>query len=129
MIEIQSYGHPSDYSSELLDDCYFQSEEELKQENNCFCRPWDIEDDLNVRTRPKKSISAYTANTNGTNTQNLESNIGMNLTIERLKVLMPELWKPTHEQEKFLTFDGNLLAPPTKRQVISNNLGQKTKQR
>ena len=127
MIEIQSYGHPSDYSSELLDDCYFQSEEELKQENNCFCRPWDIEDDLNVLTRPKKSISAYTANTNGTNTQNLESNIGMNLTIERLKVLMPELWKPTHEQETFLTLDGNLLAPPTKRQVISNNPGQKKK--
>ena len=63
MIEIQSYGHPSDYSSELLDDCYFQSEEELKQENNCFCRPWDIEDDLNVLTRPKKSISLYTTNT------------------------------------------------------------------
>ena len=38
---------------------------------------------------------------------------------------MPELWKPTHENEKFLTFDGNLLALPTKRQHISNNLGLK----
>ena len=55
MIEIQSIRNPSNYSSELLDETYFLSEQELEMDHYRYCRPWGIDDDLKQLMRPEKT--------------------------------------------------------------------------
>ncbi len=139
MIEIQSYRNPSNYSSELLDNAYFQSDEELNQDEYRYCRPWDIDDDIKQlkrpeRAHPKLSGSGSTDDDSEDNIKSKkervdwydrEANINMDLTMERLMFLLPFLRKPTNESHEYLTLDGNLLAPSGKVPQTSNSYEKK----
>ena len=135
MIEIQSIKNPSNYSSELLDETYFLSEQELEMDHYRYCRPWGIDDDLKQLMRPEKTNPnlveggkdtteeeglGFETKKNILDWSDREASIDMHLTMSRLMMLMPYLGKPADEDDANLTLDGNLIAPSGKPPIDKN---------